>query len=118
MSFDPASRLRAFHDAINALDFATIEAAFAEDAVYLSVGTGDTVGRDAIMVAFRRYFDTYPDQVAWNDLVETLGPREARSHWNIKATNVRTGEPLIRRGTETITFDETGRIVRVLVEDR
>lgn len=118
MNFDPAVRLQAFHDAINAFDFAASEAAFAEDAVYLSAGTGDTVGRGSIMAAFRRYFDIYPDQVAWNDLVETIGPNEARSHWNVRATNARTGEPLIRRGLETITFDEAGRIVRVLVEDR
>lgn len=118
MSFDPAARLQAFHDAINALDFEAIEAFFAEDAAYLSGGTGDMRGREAIMAAFRAYFADYPDQVAWNDKVETLGPDRARSFWNLKATYAQTGRPLVRRGIETITFDGTGRIVEVLVEDR
>lgn len=117
MILDPAARLQAFHDAINALDFAAIEASFAEDAVYLSGGTGDISGRREIIAAFRRYFDTYPDQVAANERVETLGPREARSFWRLRATHAATGAPLIRQGIETISFDEAGLIVKVLVED-
>lgn len=117
MIFDPVARVEAYHAAINRLDFDGIAAFFHEDAVYLSVGTGDTVGRRAIMAAFRDYFASYPDQYAWDDLVEAIGPREARSRWNIKASHAKTGEPLSRRGLETITFDGDGCIVKVLVED-
>ncbi|MBR0555684.1 nuclear transport factor 2 family protein [Ciceribacter sp. L1K23] len=118
MPFDPAEHVRIYHAAINALDFAAIEAFFAEDAVYLSPGTGDTVGRDAVLSAFRQYFETYPDQRAWDDAIETTGPRSARAVWNIEATHATTGERLSRRGTETVDFDSEGRIVRIEVEDR
>ncbi|MGF0538253.1 nuclear transport factor 2 family protein [Agrobacterium sp. ES01] len=118
MTFDPAARLQFFHDAINALDFDTIEACFARDAVYLSGGTGDKTGRDAIMAAFRTYFDVYGDQVASNDKVETLGPHRARSFWRLRASHGETGEPLVRQGIETITFNDAGLITEVLVEDR
>jgi len=35
----------------------------------------------------------------------------------VRATNSKTGKPLIREGEETITFDEDGRVVRVDVTD-
>ena len=38
--FNPLDRLIAYHEAINALDFAAITAMFAEDAVYDSGGLG------------------------------------------------------------------------------
>jgi len=117
MTFDPAATLTRFHDAINALDFAAIEAAFAEDAVYGSVKVGALSGRAAIMAAFRAYFATYPDQVAVDELVETVSPSAARSVWRVKATDSRTGAPLLRHGEETLYFDAAGRITRVDVTD-
>ncbi|MGV8936288.1 MAG: nuclear transport factor 2 family protein [Allorhizobium sp.] len=117
MSFDPAGAVHAFHAAINALDFATIEASFAEDAVYGSVKVGALSGRVAIMEAFRAYFDSYPDQVAIDELVEEVSPNSARAVWRLTATHSRTGAPLVRHGEETITFDASGRIVRVDVTD-
>ncbi|SMC67389.1 nuclear transport factor 2 family protein [Rhizobium sp. RU36D] len=117
MSFDPAVRLQQFHDAINRLDYAAIESCFASDVLYLSGGTGNVAGRDAVMAAFRRYFETYPDQVASNDKVERLSDRQARSFWRLRATHAVTGEALIRQGIETITFDEQGAITEVRVED-
>jgi ketosteroid isomerase-like protein len=80
--FDPRARLIAYHDAVNALDFTTIEAMFAENAVYESGGLGGVVeGRSPIMAGFRSYFDLYPDQVSDDTLVEAVGERAMRSVW-------------------------------------
>jgi ketosteroid isomerase-like protein len=117
MTFDPAKEIELFHGAINALDYQAIENYFAEDATYISNGVGSLVGRDAIMAAFRRYFDDYPDQTAVNNLVETLTPLSGRSVWSVRATHSKTGKPLIREGEETITFNEDGRVVSVAVTD-
>ena len=117
MALNPAELTRQYHDAINALDYATIERFFAEDAVYSSKGTGETVGRAAIMVAFRGYFERYPDQTAEDELIETLSPISARAVWNLKAHDSRTGAPLIRHGEETIHFNDAGQIVLVVVAD-
>jgi len=119
MAFDPVARLIAYHDAINELDFSTIEAIFADDAVYDSGGLGGVVtGRGPIMEGFRAYFDTYPDQVAADSVVEALAGLRVRSEWSLTATHRQTGEKLIRAGEEIVTFDEAGKIVRVEVTDR
>ncbi|KKZ87483.1 DUF4440 domain-containing protein [Rhizobium phaseoli] len=117
MAFDPAEEIERFHAAINALDFPTIEGYFAEDATYVSNGVGSLAGRGEIMAAFRRYFDDYPDQTAENSRVETLTPLSGRAVWSLRATHSRTGQPLVREGEETITFNEEGRITRVDVTD-
>ncbi|MDE1996546.1 MAG: nuclear transport factor 2 family protein, partial [Rhizobiaceae bacterium] len=117
MIFDPAERITIFHDAINRLDYEAIEDFFAPDATYVSNGVGSLAGREAIMEAFRGYFDKYPDQTAVNSLVETLTPLSGRAVWSVRATNSKTGTPLVREGEETITFDEDGRVVRVDVTD-
>ncbi len=117
MIFDPAERIELFHDAINRINYEEIENFFAENATYVSNGVGSLAGRDAIMEAFRGYFDKYPDQTASNSLVETLTPLSGRAVWSVRATNSKTGQPLVREGEETITFDEDGRVVRVDVTD-
>lgn len=117
MIFDPAERIELFHDAINRINYEEIENFFAENATYVSNGVGDLAGRDAIMEAFRGYFDKYPDQTASNSLVETLTPLSGRAVWSVRATHSKTGQPLIREGEETITFNEDGRVVRVDVTD-
>ncbi len=117
MPFDPLRAAEIFHTAINALDFDTIEAAFADDAVYGSVKVGALAGRPAIMAAFRAYFDAYPDQVAEDELVELVGPMAVRAVWRLKATDSRTGAPLVRHGEETITFNAEGKVARVDVTD-
>jgi len=115
---DPMARLIAYHDAINALDFATIEAMFAEDAVYDSGGLGGVVqGRGPVMAGFRAYFDLYPDQVSHDSLVEPVGERAIRSIWKLTATHRLTGDKLIRAGEEIVTFDHAGLIARVEVTD-
>jgi ketosteroid isomerase-like protein len=116
--FDPVQRAVAYHDAINALDFAIIEASFAEDAVYVSGGVGGRIeGREAIMAAFRSYFAAYPDQVAEDTQIEAVGDSAVRAVWRLTATHNETGEKLIRTGEETVTFNADGRIIRVDVSD-
>lgn len=118
MTFDPVARLTAYHDAISALDFSTIEAMFAENAVYDSGGLGGVVtGRGPIMEGFRAYFDAYPDQVAEDSVVEALDASRVRSVWSLTATHRLTGEKLVRSGEEIVTFDNAGEIVRVEVTD-
>ncbi|RJG45974.1 MULTISPECIES: nuclear transport factor 2 family protein [unclassified Mesorhizobium] len=114
---EPAEILRRYHAAINALDYHAIEAMFAADIVYDSGGVGGLIsGRDAVMAAFKTYFAEYPDQVSEDLSVETLSPNTARSVWALQATSATTGAPYKRQGTETITLDEDGRIIRVDVE--
>src|SRR6478609_7330741 len=117
MSFDPATAIDRFHAAINDLDFPEIENWFAEDATYVSNGVGSLAGRAEIMAAFRRYFDDYPDQTAFNTLVERVSPYAGRAVWSVRATHSKTGKPLVREGEETITFNEDGRVTRVDVKD-
>jgi hypothetical protein len=119
MAFDPVARLIAYHAAINELDFSTIEAMFAEGAVYDSGGLGGLVsGRGPIMDGFRVYFDAYPDQVAEDSLVEALDGLRVRSVWSLTATHRVTGDRLVRSGEEIVTFDAAGRILRVEVTER
>jgi len=119
MAFDPVARLIAYHAAINDLDFSAIESMFAESAVYDSGGLGGVVtGRASIMEGFRAYFDTYPDQVAEDGVVEALDGLRVRSVWRLTATHRQTGERLVRAGEETVTFDPAGLIIRVDVIDR
>jgi len=117
MALDPVEEIKRFHGAINALDFDAIESYFAEDATYVSNGVGSLSGRADIMVAFRKYFDDYPDQTATDTLVEKLSPTAGRAVWSVRATHSKTGKPLVREGEETITFNEDGRIARVEVID-
>jgi ketosteroid isomerase-like protein len=114
---DPADVLRRYHDAINALDYAAIEAFFAEDASYASKGVGALKGKAAIMAAFRGYFSEYPDQVAHDDRVEKLSETSAKSNWHLEATSATTGKKLVRKGEETIFLDAEGKIERVDVHD-
>ncbi|CCM74718.1 nuclear transport factor 2 family protein [Rhizobium mesoamericanum] len=117
MTFDPVEEIKRFHAAINALDFDLIESYFAEDATYVSNGVGSLSGRADIMVAFRKYFDDYPDQTAVDTLVEKAGPKAGRAVWSVRATHSKTGNPLVREGEETITFNEDGRVTHVEVTD-
>jgi ketosteroid isomerase-like protein len=117
VGFDPVDRLAHFHTAINALDFAAIEACFAADAIYSSSGIGTIKGRDAIMAAFRDYFAVYPDQSATDESIERISPSAASSRWRLSATHATTGARLERTGKETVTFDGTGLIAGVEVQD-
>ena len=110
---------RHYHDALNALDMDAVEACFAPDAIYLSPGVGGRIeGRDAIMAAFRAYFDLYPDQISQDDLIEAVCPGVVRTCWQLSATHARTGEAVHRQGDETISFDSDGLIAKIEVRDR
>ena len=116
--FNPIARLIAYHDAINALDFATIDAMFTDNAVYDSGGLGGVVeGLGPIMEGFHRYFDLYPDQVSQDSVIELDGESRVRSVWKLVATHRLTGEKLVRSGEEIVTFGDAGMIVRVEVTD-
>lgn len=116
--FDPVALLISYHAAITALDFERIESLFAENVIYVSGGVGGVIsGRTAVLAAFRKYFEAYPDQVSRDTSVGLVADNAARSVWELKATHSRTGEKLIRNGEETVTFDAGGRIVRVEVTD-
>lgn len=117
MSFDPAERTEAFLAAIDAMDFDTVETFFAENATFGSQAVGGLSGRDNIMAAFRRYFEDYPDQTCLNSTVEALTPLSARAVWSVRATHSKTGKPLVREGEETVTFNENGKVVSVVVTD-
>lgn len=116
-AFDPAAAIARFHAAIGALDFAAIDDFLADDATYSSGKIGGLKGRADIMAAFRRYFAEYPDQVAEDSLIEPVSPLSARAVWSLRATSATTGDPLVRRGEETITFNDRGKIVSVDVTD-
>lgn len=119
MGFDPVARVVAYHAAINDLDFSTIEAMFAPDAVYASGGLGGMVaGRERIIEGFRAYFDAYPDQVAVDSVIEALDGSRVRSEWSLTATHRQTGDKLIRAGEEIVSFDHLGKIISVEVTDR
>ncbi len=115
--FDPASATERFHTAIDELDFAAIEDFLTDDATYSSGKVGGLKGRADILLAFRRYFAEYPDQVAEDSLIEKISPLAARAVWSLHATSATTGDPLVRHGEETITFNELGKIVSVDVTD-
>ena len=114
---DPTKTLARFHEVTNAQDFVAIEAMFAPDVVYVSQGVGGRIeGRDAVMTAFRSYFEEYPDQEAEDKKLEALSPNSARSEWSLTGTSTKTGVWRERHGAETITLDGDGLIVRVDVE--
>lgn len=113
----PEGVLRRYHDALEVRDFGLIEGMMAPDAVYVSAGTGGQVdGRDAILNAFRTYFARFTDQVSRDISVERLSPVSARAQWTLTATDGTSGETVERRGVETLTLDDLGRIARVEVE--
>jgi len=115
--FDPAERLVAYHGAIDRLDFVAIGTMLAADAVYLSNGVGSLKGRDAIVEAFRDYFARYRHEESVDTQIETIGPREVRSHWKLKARDGEGGGFVHRKGTETIWFGDNGEILTVIVND-
>ena len=118
MSRDPASLLRRYHAALQPYAADEVAEMFAEGAVYVSPGVnGRLEGRAAILRAFNTYFAEHPDQEAVDDTVEVLGEHSVRAQWRLTATSAATGRAVERRGIETVTFDEAGRIVKVEVED-
>lgn len=96
--FNPVEAVRRYHEAINQFDFDVISGWFAPDALYVSNGIGEIAGRESIMAAFRKYFSVFSDQVAEDDLIESLSSHAARSLWRLTATHFETGEISRRSG--------------------
>ena len=115
---DLVEAVRRYHAALNGFDLDAAEQMFSKDAEYHSPGVGGLHGRNAIMVAFRRYFAEYSDQVASDDRLYLLSPGTVRAEWCLRATSRITGQVSIRRGNETVHFDSQGLIRRIDVEDR
>ena len=46
-----------------------------------------------------------------------VGDNAARSVWELKATDSRTGQPMTRTGEETLVFNAEGKITRIDVTD-
>ena len=115
---DPVALLIRYHAALQPYDANTVTTMFAPDARYVSPGVGGVIeGRDAIIAAFTAYFTEHPDQNSVDDSVVAVAPDTARAEWSLNATSASTGEPYIRRGTETIRFTPQGLIAEVSVED-
>jgi uncharacterized protein (TIGR02246 family) len=118
MSLDPVALVERYHAALNAYDAATVAPMFAEGAVYLSPGVnGRLEGREQIIAAFSAYFSEHADQQAVDEKIERVAPMMARSRWRLRATAASTGQPVQRRGSETVTFGDDGLILRVEVQD-
>lgn len=108
---------RRYHAALNAFDFAAVEAMFASDAEYHSPSVGVIAGRAAILKAMRAYFAEYSDQIATDDILEQAGSDSVRCEWHLRATAKSTGEPYVRKGKERLVFTPDGLIRRIEVQD-
>lgn len=117
MAKDPIKLAKAYHDALNAFDFAAVEQMFAEEAEYHSSGIGGLYGRTDIMKAMRAYFSEFSDQYSEDENVENLGDNRVRSHWRLNATARSSGRKVSRQGIETLHFNAKGLIILVEVED-
>ena len=117
MVFDPVALVRRYHAALNRYRAEDIAAMFAAGASYHSPGVGALEGRDAIIAAFSVYFAEHPDQHPVDETLVNTGSYSVRSEWRLTATSASTGEAYRRAGSETVTFDTDGLIVRVAVED-
>lgn len=119
MSLDPVMLVKRYHEALNAYDEKTVAPMFSPGATYVSPGVSGTLaGRDAIITAFSAYFAEHPDQLAVDEAIEQIAPFTARSSWRLQATKASTGEKIVRRGIEIITFENSGLILHVEVKDR
>ncbi len=117
MSFDPVAALNTYHAALDAHDVDRVETLMAENATYESAAIGVVRGRDAITSAMRKYFAAHADHHAWDDHVEMIDAKSARAVWQLTATHNDSGEKYHRRGQEELTFDDEGKVLRVVVVD-
>ena len=115
---DLEERLRFYFNALNAFDLKSVEAMFAENAVYASSGLGAQVtGRAEIMKAFRGYFAEYDDQVSIDEAVNLVGPKTFSSKWKLTATSNKTGIRINRSGTQITKFNAAAMIAKIVVSD-
>ena len=111
-------KLRLYFKALNAFDLTSVEAMFAEDAVYVSSGLNNKeFGRANIIAAFKIYFSEFADQISNDTNIRSIGPKSFSSVWRLRATSGKTGILLERTGTQVTTFNEVGLITHVEVSD-
>ncbi len=116
---DFEGQLELYFNALNAFDLKTVEAMFAEDAVYVSSGLSERkLGRANIIASFKAYFEEFADQVSVDDNIKLIAPNTFSSDWRLKTTSVKTGKLSERAGTQVTTFNEAGLIVHVEVRDQ
>lgn len=115
---DLEDRLRLYFKGLNAFDLKTVEAMFAEDAVYVSSGLANRkLGRTDIMMAFETYFEEFADQVSVDDNIRLIAPNTFSSDWKLNATSGKTGKLLERAGTQVTRFNQAGLIANIEVRD-
>ncbi len=116
---DPIALLRRYHSAQNAFDMARVESMFAENAVYLSPAlSGEIKGRTAIMMAMRKHFAEYSDQVSRDQEIKQIDDYTVWSKWRLNATSAFSGTKINRQGTELIAFNNNGLIMKIEVKDQ
>lgn len=89
---------------------------FDPEATYRSSQFGLFEGLDQIRDMMTGFFTTFPD-VHWTvDVYRADSDDTASFEFTMRASNAETGQPVERRGLETITFTEEGLIRHVEVE--
>ena len=89
---------------------------FDPDATYRSSQFGLFEGLDRIREMMTGFFAAFPD-VHWEvDAYRADSDDTASFEFTMRATNAETGQAVARRGLETITFTDEGRIRHVEVE--
>jgi ketosteroid isomerase-like protein len=117
MSFDPVEALLAYHKALNDHDVESIAEMVADDMRYQSAGLGELQGKAAFVKSLQDYFETFPDHQACDDAVTNISANIASSVWSLRATHKTTRETVERRGVETISYNDDGKITEIVVVD-
>ena len=105
-------RLAAYTAVLNRYDLDAVGDMFAENVVYVSLGLNDEIkGRAAIMEVFRSYFAQHTDQVNVDEDMRVLDANRLQARWRLKSSKSK------RSGTQIISFDVQGKIIRIEVRD-
>ena len=89
---------------------------FDPDAIYRSLQFGLFEGLDQIREMMTGFFTTFPDMHWTVDVYRPDSDDTASFEFTMRASNAETGQPVERRGLETITFTDEGLIRHVEVE--
>lgn len=106
---------RRYVDLSNAADLEGALGMFAEDASYRSTQVGSFEGRDAIATMMTGFFERFRDAHWRVATYDEVAPNEVEFDFVMTARSSDTGQTIERRGTERISFDTRGKIVRVFV---
>ncbi len=107
---------RTYVDRSNRHELDVVFPMFNSDATYRSSQFGLFEGLDQIREMMTGFFATFPD-VHWTvDDYRTDSDDTASFEFTMRASNADTGQSVERRGLETITFTDEGRIRHIEVE--